>query len=49
MHFEEIKHNSVFLEELENELDDVRNQIKEKTALLVSSDLRVTNLCRYFV
>ncbi|XP_053185558.1 myosin heavy chain, skeletal muscle, adult-like [Scomber japonicus] len=32
------------IKELENELDDVRNQIKEKTALLESSDLRVTNL-----
>ncbi|KAK2821959.1 hypothetical protein Q5P01_022024 [Channa striata] len=30
--------------ELQNELEDVRNQIKEKTLMLESSDTRITNL-----
>lgn len=36
---------SVSLEDLENELEDVRNQIIEKTLHLDSSDMRIINQC----
>ena len=49
IHSEELNHNSVFLEELENELEDVRNQIKEKTTVLDSSDTKIGDLCRCFI
>lgn len=33
-------------EGLENELEDIRGQIKEKTKLLISSDMTITNLSK---
>lgn len=33
-------------EGLENELEDIRDEIKEKTLLLDSSDTRIANLCK---
>lgn len=40
--------HSVFLKELENELENVRNMIQEKTLLLGSSDVRIANLCKCY-
>lgn len=41
-----LKIYSVSLEDLEKELEDVRNQIREKTLMLDSSDTRISNLCK---
>lgn len=39
--------DSVSLQGLEDELEEIRNQIREKTLLLDTSDLRIANLCMF--
>lgn len=43
---EKIKQSLCLWEGLENELDGIRGQIKEKTLLLDSSSIMITNLCK---
>lgn len=43
---EKIKQLLCLREGLENELEDIRSQIKEKTLRLDSSDLTITNMCK---
>lgn len=43
---EKLKESLCLWEGLENELGDIRSQIKEKTALLRTTDLTISNLCK---